>query len=128
MKRRAERAGRFLPKCVRRWGSVQRGAWAAPPTMACVVVAECCGAHDLKPATKNRATVGGTAVGVSGRGKMPDRTNLGEPDTTTYVEGYGDTILITTVDNTGRQLAQVVVDADEARNLVNILGGKLNVA
>ena len=59
---------------------------------------------------------------------MPERTNLGEPDTTTYVEGYGDTILITTVDNTGRQLAQVVVDADEARNLVNILGGKLNVA
>ena len=59
---------------------------------------------------------------------MPDRTNLGEPDTTTYVEGDGDTILITTVDNTGHQLAQVVVDADEARNLVNILGGKLKVA
>ena len=58
---------------------------------------------------------------------MPDRTNLGEPDTATYVEGYGDTILITTVDNTGK-LAQVVVDADEARNLVNILGGKLKVA
>ena len=73
--------------------------------------------------------MGGTAVGSIGeKGKMPERTNLGEPDTTTYVEGYGDTILITTVDNTGRQLAQAVVDADEARNLVNILGGKLNVA
>ena len=83
----------------------------------------------LKTRHKNRATVGGTAVGSIGeKGRCQTARNLGEPDTTTYVEGYGDTILITTVDNTGRQLAQVVVDADEARNLVNILGGKLNVA
>jgi hypothetical protein len=96
--------------------------------MASVVVVECCGAHEFKPATKNRATVGGAAVGSIGeKGKMPDRRNLGEPDTTTYAEGYGDTILLRPVDNTGRQLAQVVVDTDEARNLVNILGGKLNV-
>ena len=129
VKRRAERAGRFLPKCVRRWGSVQRGAWAGPPTMTCVVVAECCGAHDIKTRHKESRYCGRDRRGeYRGEGKMPDRTNLGEPDTTTYVEGYGDTILITTVDNTGRQLAQVVVDADEARNLVNILGGKLNVA
>ncbi len=56
---------------------------------------------------------------------MSERTNLGEHDTTTYAEGYGDNILITTVDNNGRQLVQVVIDADEARNLVSILGNKL---
>ena len=79
------------------------------------------------PPAKNRLLWAGLPWGVSGRRGNPWATNLGEPDTTTYVEGYGDTILITTVDNTGRQLAQVVVDTDEARNLVNILGGKLNV-
>ena len=68
----------------------------------------------------------GTAVGSIGdEGKMSERTNLGEHDTTTYAEGYGDNILITTVDNNGRQLVQVVIDADEARNLVSILGNKL---
>jgi hypothetical protein len=36
--------------------------------------------------------------------------------------------LVTTLDNTGRQLVQVVIKADEARELVSILGNKLNEA
>ena len=60
---------------------------------------------------------------------MSDPTDVGEPDTTTYAEGYGDNVLITTVDNNnGRQLIQVVVGADEAGELVRILGSKLNVS
>ena len=60
---------------------------------------------------------------------MSDPTDVGEHDTTTYAEGYGDNVLITTVDNNnGRQLIQVVVRADEAGELVRILGSKLNVS
>ena len=60
---------------------------------------------------------------------MSDPTDVGEHDTTTYAEGYGDNVLITTVDNNnGRQLIQVVVGADEAGELVRILGSKLNVS
>jgi hypothetical protein len=60
---------------------------------------------------------------------MSNPTDVGEHDTTTYAEGYGDNVLITTVDNNnGRQLIQVVVRADEAGELVRILGSKLNVS
>jgi hypothetical protein len=58
---------------------------------------------------------------------MSDPTDVGEHDTMTYAEGYGDNILITTVDSSGRQLIQVVVRADDAGELVSILGSKLNV-
>jgi hypothetical protein len=57
---------------------------------------------------------------------MPNRTDLADQDTTTYAEGYGDNVLVTTVDSTGRQLVQVVIKADDARELVSILGSKLN--
>jgi len=60
--------------------------------------------------------------------EMSDPTDGGEHDITTYAEGYGDNVLITTVDNNGRQLIQVVVRADDAGELVRILGGKLNVS
>jgi len=53
---------------------------------------------------------------------------VGEHDTTTYAEGYGDHVLVTTLDSTGRQLVQVVIKADDARELVSILGSKLNEA
>jgi hypothetical protein len=62
----------------------------------------------------------------SGMRDMPKRTDLADHERTTYAEGYGDNILVTTVDNTGRQLAQVVIQADDARELVSILGSKLN--
>jgi len=57
---------------------------------------------------------------------MSDRSDTNENDTTTYAEGYGDNVLITTIDTTGRQVVQVVVRADHARELVSILGTKLN--
>jgi hypothetical protein len=53
---------------------------------------------------------------------MPDRTDLVEHETTTYAEGYGDNVLVTTVDTAGRQVAQVVIKADDACELVSILG------
>jgi hypothetical protein len=59
---------------------------------------------------------------------MGKPTVVGDQDTTTYAEGYGDHVLVTTLDNTGRQLVQVVIKADEARELVSILGSKLNEA
>ena len=58
---------------------------------------------------------------------MSDPTDVDERDTTTYAEGYGDNVVITTVDATGRQLFQIVVSAEEAGELVRILGSKLNV-
>jgi hypothetical protein len=57
---------------------------------------------------------------------MPNRTDLADPETTTYAEAYGDNVLVTTVDITGRQLVQVVIKADDAREIVSILGSKLN--
>jgi hypothetical protein len=57
---------------------------------------------------------------------MPNRTDLADQERTTYAEAYGDNVLVTTVDNTGRQLVQVVIKADDARKLVSILGSKLN--
>jgi hypothetical protein len=65
---------------------------------------------------------------IAGMREMSDPTDVGEHDTTTYAEGYGDNVLITTVDNNGRQLIQVVVRADDAGELVRILGSKLNVS
>jgi hypothetical protein len=59
---------------------------------------------------------------------MRKLTLVGDHDTTTYAEGYGDHVLVTTLDNTGRQLVQVVIKADDARELVSILGNKLNEA
>ena len=61
---------------------------------------------------------------------MGKLTLVGEPEmaTATYAEGYGDHVLVTTLDNTGRQLVQVVIKADDARELVSILGSKLNKA
>jgi hypothetical protein len=59
---------------------------------------------------------------------MPKQTNVGEHDTVTYAEGYGDRVLVTTVDHTGRQLVQLVIKADDAQELVSILGSKLNEA
>ena len=59
---------------------------------------------------------------------MSDPTDVGEHHTTTYAEGYGDNVLITTVDNTGRQLVQMVITADDAGELATILGSKLNVS
>jgi hypothetical protein len=56
---------------------------------------------------------------------MSDPTDVGGHDTTTYAEGYGDNVLITTVDTAGRQVVQVVIRADHARELVSILGSKL---
>jgi hypothetical protein len=57
---------------------------------------------------------------------MPNRTDLADQEPTTYAEAYGDNVLVTTVDNTGRQLVQLVIKADDARKLVSILGSKLN--
>jgi hypothetical protein len=65
----------------------------------------------------------GALLGMRG---MTDRTDTNENDTTTYAEGYGDNVLITTVNTAGRQVVQVVVRADHARELVSILGSKLN--
>lgn len=59
---------------------------------------------------------------------MGKPTLVGNRGTTTYAEGYGDYVLVTTLDNTGRQLIQVVIKADDARELVSILGSKLNEA
>ena len=59
---------------------------------------------------------------------MSDPMDVGEHDTATYAEGYGDSILITTVDNTGRQIVQVVIKRDDAGDLATILGSKLSVA
>ena len=59
---------------------------------------------------------------------MSDPTDVSEHDTATYAEGYGDSILITTVDNTGRQIVQVVIKADGTGDLATILGSKLNTA
>jgi hypothetical protein len=59
---------------------------------------------------------------------MSDPTDIGEHETATYAEGYGDNILITKVDNTGRQLVQVVIKTDDAGELAIILGSKLNTA
>jgi hypothetical protein len=56
---------------------------------------------------------------------MSKPTDVAE-DTTTYAEGYGNNVLITTVDTAGRQVVQVVIRADDARGLVSILGSKLN--
>jgi hypothetical protein len=58
--------------------------------------------------------------------EMSDPTDVGEHNTTTYAEGYGDNVLITTVDTARRQVVQVVIRADDARELVSILGSKLN--
>ena len=58
---------------------------------------------------------------------MSDPPDVGEHHTTTYAEGYGDNVLITTVDNTGRQLVQMVIKADDAGEPATILGSKLNV-
>jgi hypothetical protein len=63
---------------------------------------------------------------VSGMRLMGKLTHVADDDTTTYAEGYGDHVLVTTLDNTGRQLVQLVIKADDARRLVNILGSKLN--
>jgi hypothetical protein len=65
---------------------------------------------------------------VSGMREMGKLTVVCDQDTTTYAEGYGDHVLVTTLDNTGRQLVQVVIKADDARELVSILGSKLNEA
>jgi hypothetical protein len=37
----------------------------------------------------------------------------------------GDNVLVTTVDTAGRQVAQVIIKADDACELVSILGSKL---
>ncbi len=56
---------------------------------------------------------------------MSERRHL---EARTYAEGYGDNIVITTVDDCGRQLVQVVIESKDARELVTILGSKLNSA
>jgi hypothetical protein len=72
--------------------------------------------------------MGSAFTQVSGTREMEKLTVVCDQDTTTYAEGYGDHVLVTTLDNTGRQLVQVVIKADDARELVSILGSKLNEA
>ena len=58
---------------------------------------------------------------------MDERTHLGDRiEATTCAEAYGDNVLITTIDHRGRQLAQVLIQAEDAGELPDILGSKLN--
>jgi hypothetical protein len=60
---------------------------------------------------------------------MDEQTHLAEHmEATTCAEAYGDNVLITTIDHRGRQLAQVLIQAEDAGELPDILGSKLNTS
>ncbi len=60
---------------------------------------------------------------------MPERTDLGEQiGPTTFAEVYGDETVYLTNDNSGRQLVQVVIHREVARELVNMLRCRLNAS
>jgi hypothetical protein len=60
---------------------------------------------------------------------LQERTYFGEQiRPTTYTEEYGDEISVITDDNSGRELVQVAIHPEDARELVNILRYRLNAS
>jgi hypothetical protein len=60
---------------------------------------------------------------------MPKRRYFGvQIPPTTYAEEYGDEVFVITDDNSGRELVQVAIHPEDARELVNILRCRLNAS
>ena len=58
---------------------------------------------------------------------MPKRTYFGaQIRPTTYAEEYGNEVFVITDDNSRRELVQVAIHPEDARELVNILRCRLN--
>ena len=58
---------------------------------------------------------------------MPERTHLaGQIGPTIFAENYGDETVYLSNDNSGRELVQVAIHPEDARELVKILRCRLN--